>query len=129
MRLLAVTFLCLIYLATAPDPVAAQKPDKKPSAAPSDGVIVAMAQKFVAEHFKRRTENNLGIAFDTADIHPQDDPDNWAVVGGFMADSGGKTSKPHAFGIVMRLTCPDHDALKCWRMEKLVIDRAIILNN
>ncbi len=129
MRLPAAIFLCLIFLAIAPDRVEAQEPDQGTSAVPSDGVIVSMAQQFVLEHFKRSPEAHFSIAFDIANIHPQPDPDYWAVVGGFMAVSGEKNYRPHAFGIAMRLICADHVKMECWRMEKLVIDQNIILNN
>ena len=91
-------------------------------------MIIGMAQQFVLEHYQRQPANHFDIAFDIANIHPQPDAGYWAVVGGFMADAGGKNYKPHAFGIAIRLICPDHEKVTCWQMEKLVIDQTIILN-
>ena len=96
---------------------------------PPDAVIVSQAQQFVLEHFHRRPEDHFDIAFDIANIHPQPDPDHWAVIGGFMADSGEKNYKPHAFGVAMRLICADYEKPGCWRIEKLVIDQTVILDN
>lgn len=127
MRLLLITFLGLAWLAVAPD--GAWSDEKTSSAKPTDSMIISMAQQFVLEHYKREPAGHFDIAFDIANIHPQPDKDYWAVVGGFMADAGGKNYKPHAFGIAIRLICPDHEKVKCWQMEKLVIDQTIILNN
>lgn len=92
-------------------------------------MIIGVAQQFVLEHFKRQPADYFDVAFDIANIHPQPASGYYAVVGGFMADAGGKNYKPHAFGIAMRLICPEHEKMKCWQMEKLVIDQTIILNN
>ena len=96
---------------------------------PSDAIIVSTAQRFVLEHFKRRPEDHFDVAFDIANIHPQPEAGYWAVIGGFMADSGGKQYRPHAFGVAMRVICSAHERLECWQLEKLVIDQTIILNN
>jgi hypothetical protein len=127
MRLLLITFLSLAALGAAHD--AAWSGDKTSSAKPSDTMIISMAQQFVLEHYKRQPAQHFDVAFDIANIHPQDDPAYFAVVGGFMAKSGGKKYKPHAFGIAMRLICTEHEKPTCWQMEKLVIDKTIILNN
>ena len=127
MRLLFLAFLYLASLGVANDVV--WSGEKASAAKPSDTIIISMAQQFVLEHFTRQPERHFGIAFDIANIHPQPDPGYFAVVGGFMADSGGKQYKPHAFGIAIRLICAEHDEQKCWQMEKLVIDQKIILNN
>jgi len=129
MRLLAAALLCLAYLTIAPEPVWAQAGEKKTPAGPSDTMIIAMAQQFVLEHFERRPEDYFDIAFDIVKIYPQPEPDYWAVVGGFMSDSGNKNYKPHAFGVAIRLICADHGKPKCWQPDKLVIDQKIILNN
>ena len=127
MRMLFIAFMSLAWFAATQD--VALSDDKSPAAKPSDSMIIGMAQQFVLEHYKRQPAQHFGIAFDIANIHPQADKGYFAVVGGFMADSGGKNYKPHAFGIAMRLICADHDKLKCWLLEKLVIDEKIILNN
>jgi len=98
-------------------------------AKPSDAMIVATAQQFVLEHLQRRPENYFGVAFDIANIHPQADPGYWAVIGGFMADAGHKNYKPHAYGVAMRVICSDYAIPACWRLEKLVIDQTVILDN
>lgn len=118
---------CAILCLVAAPVVNAQEnatPDK-----PSDGMIIAMAQQFVLEHFDRRPADHFDVAFDIATIYPQPASSYWAVVGGFMADAGGKNYKPHAYGIAMRLICAEADKAKCWQLEKLVIDKKIILNN
>jgi hypothetical protein len=127
MRLFLILFVSLLCLGAGHGD--AWSDEKTPSVKPSDTMIISMAQQFVMEHFKRQPEDYFDIAFDIANIHPQPDPGYFAVVGGFMANSGGKNYKPHAFGIAIRLICPDHEKLKCWQMEKLVIDQKIILNN
>ena len=127
MRLLLITLLSLAWFAGGQG--RAWSGDNDSSTAPSDSMIIGMAQQFVLEHYKRQPENFFKIAFDIASIHPQPDSDYWAVVGGFMAAASNKNYKPHAFGIAMRLICPDHDKMQCWQMEKLVIDEKIILNN
>lgn len=127
MRLLFITFLGLAWLAGAHN--SAWSNEKTSSAKPTDSMIIGMAQQFVLEHYQRQPVNHFDIAFDIANIHPQPDAGYWAVVGGFMADAGGKNYKPHAFGIAIRLICPDHEKVTCWQMEKLVIDQTIILNN
>ena len=127
MRLLLIIFVNLAWFAGAHG-VALSK-DKATPGKPSDSMIIGMAQQFVLEHYKRQPADYFDIAFDIANIHPQPDSNYWAVVGGFMADAGGKNYKPHAFGIAIRLICPEHEKIKCWQMEKLVIDQTIILNN
>jgi hypothetical protein len=126
MRPIITAFACL-WLACAAGGARAQ--DKPLPAKPSDSMIIGMAQQFVLEHFKRRPEDHFDVAFDIANIHPQPEGGYWAVVGGFMADAGNKNYLPHAYGVAIRLICSDHDKLKCWQLEKLVIDRKIILNN
>ncbi len=127
MRLFLIAFLSLLFLGAGYDDVWSD--DKMSSAKPSNSMIIGMAQQFVLEHYQRQPASHFDIAFDIANIHPQPDKGYWAVVGGFMADAGGKNYKPHAFGIAIRLVCPDHEKMKCWQMEKLVIDQTIILNN
>jgi hypothetical protein len=127
MRLFLIAFLSLLFLGAGYDDVWSD--DKTSSAKPSDSMIIGMAQQFVLEHYQRQPASYFDIAFDIANIHPQPDKGYWAVVGGFMADAGSKNYKPHAFGIAIRLVCPDHEKMKCWQMEKLVIDQTIILNN
>ena len=127
MRLLLITFLGLAWLAGAHN--GAWSNEQTTSVKPSDSMIIGMAQQFVLEHYQRQPANHFDVAFDIANIHPQPDKGYWAVVGGFMADAGGKNYKPHAFGVAMRLICQDHEKVKCWQLEKLVIDQTIILNN
>lgn len=104
--------------------------DEKPAKPkPPESMIIAMAQQFVLERFRRDPTDHFDVAFDIVNIHPQPDPNYWAVIGGFMADAGGKNYKPHAYGVAMRLVCADAEKLECWQLEKLVIDRKIILNN
>lgn len=107
----------------------ARADEKATYASPPESMIIAMAQQFVLEHFERDPADHFDVAFDIVNIHPQPDPNYWAVIGGFMADSGGKNYRPHAYGVAMRLVCPEAETVKCWQFEKLVIDQRIILNN
>ena len=120
---LAFVLVAAALLLARPAAVRAESPD------PSDALIIGIAQQFVLEHFERRPEDFFDIAFDIANIHPQPEKGYWAVIGGFMADAGNKTYKPHAYGVAMRIICPEHEKLECWRLEKLVIDQRVILNN
>ena len=126
MRVPLALFFGFVWFLAVP---VSQAQQKSHAPKPSDSMIVAMAQQFVLEHFKRQPSDHFDVAFDIANIYPQPGADYWAVVGGFMADSGGKNYKPHAYGIAMRLICVEPDKLKCWQLEKLVIDEKIILNN
>ena len=126
MRWISPILLAFLYLAAA---LHAPAEDKSAIPKPSESMIIAMAQQFVLEHFQRDPADYFDVAFDIVNIHPQPDPNYWAVIGGFMADSGGKNYKPHAYGVAMRLVCADADKLECWQLEKLVIDQKIILNN
>ncbi|GAB4231646.1 MAG: hypothetical protein Kow0032_14010 [Methyloligellaceae bacterium] len=121
MRALA-AFLMLPWLAHV-------TPAQAESGRPTDAVIIATAQLFVLEHFKRSPERHFSIAFDIANIHPQPEKDYWAVIGAFMADAGNKNYLPHGYGVAMRLICADYEKLSCWQLEKLVIDQTVILNN
>jgi hypothetical protein len=128
MRLVLIAFLSLAWLAAGHD--VARSDSNISSATPPDTMIISIAQQFVLEHYQRQPASHFNIAFDIANIHPQDDPGYFAVVGGFMAKTGGAAQyKPHAFGVAMRLICPEHRKLNCWQLEKMVIDKAIILNN
>ena len=127
MHLLFPVLFYLASLGVASD--VAWSSEEASAAKPTDTLIISMAQQFVLEHFTRQPEAHFGVAFDIANIHPQPERGFFAVVGGFMADSGGKQYKPHAFGIAMRLICAEHEKQKCWQLEKLVIDQNIILNN
>lgn len=69
-------------------------PARAGSKRPSDATIIAMAQAFVLEHYNRQPEVHSGIAFDIANIHPQPEEGCWAVIGGFMADSGARQYRP-----------------------------------
>ncbi len=123
LRLILPAVLCLFAA------VQVHADEKAKAAKPPESMIIAMAQHFVLEHFARDPADHFDVAFDIANIHPQPDPNYWAVIGGFMADSGGKNYKPHGYGVAMRLVCPKAEKVECWQLEKLVIDRTIILNN
>ncbi|MEM8743712.1 MAG: hypothetical protein AAGF14_03650 [Pseudomonadota bacterium] len=126
MRWLMPILLVCFCMAAAPD---ARAEDKGATPKPPESMIIAMAQQFVLEHFERDPADFFDVSFDIVNIHPQPDPNYWAVIGGFMADSGGKNYKPHAYGVAMRLVCADAEKIECWQLEKLVIDQKIILNN
>ncbi len=91
---------------------------------PSRGTIVSMAQHFVQEQFMHGSMGHYHIEFDVAYLHPQPQPDYWAVVGGFVSDQ----NVPNTFVAAVRLVCPDSVKVKCWRLEKLAINQEIVLD-
>ncbi len=92
--------------------------------APLRSVIIAMAQHFVQEKYMLDGLGHYHIEFDVAYLHPQPQPDYWAVVGGFVSDQ----NTPNTFVAAVRLICPDFAKVECWRLEKLAINGKIILD-
>lgn len=91
---------------------------------PPQSTVVAMAQHFVQEHFMRESADHYHVEFDVAYIHPQPQPDFWAVVGGFVSDQ----NIANIYVAAVRLICPQFNRVECWRLDKLAINRTIILN-
>ncbi len=91
---------------------------------PSRATIVSMAQHLVQEQFMFGSLGHYHIEFDVAYLHPQPQPDYWAVVGGFVSDQ----NVPNTYVAALRRICPDSLKVKCWRLEKLAINREIILD-
>ncbi len=91
---------------------------------PPQSTVVAMAQHFVQEHFMHQSADHYHIEFDVAYIHPQPQPNFWAVSGGFVSDQ----NIVNAYVAAVRLICPQFNKVECWRLDKLAIDRTIILN-
>ncbi len=94
------------------------------SDAPPRSMIVAMAQHFVHERFMLDPLGQYHIDFDLAYLHPQPQPNFWAVVGGFVSDQ----NTPNTYVAAVRLICPDFSRMECWRLEKLAINGDIIVN-
>ena len=94
---------------------------------PPTPVVVAMAQHHVLANFSRAAENHFDLAFDLAQVHPEATPDSWSVVGGFMAKHGSAGYRPHIYVATLRLVCPDHGKLDCWRLQKLTIDSVLVV--
>ena len=94
------------------------------AAEPPRSTIVSMAQHFVQDYYMQRGPGHYHIEFDLAYLHPQPEPGFWAVVGGFMSGQ----STPNEYVVAIRQICEDYATLDCWRMEKLAINRQIILN-
>ena len=92
--------------------------------APLRSVVIAMAQHFVQEQYMFGSLGYYHIEFDISYLHPQPQPDYWAVVGGFMSDQ----NTPNTFVAAVRLICSDFAKVKCWRLEKLAINGKIILD-
>ena len=55
---------------------------------------------------------------------PQPEPNDWAVVGGFVSAQ----NTPNSFVGAVRLICPDLAKITCWRLEKLAINRRIVVD-
>ena len=87
-------------------------------------MVVGMAQHFVQEKFMFGPLGHYHIEFDVAYLHPQPQPNYWAVVGGFVSDQ----NTPNTFVAAVRLICPDFAKVECWRLEKLAINGKIILD-
>lgn len=88
----------------------------------------SMAETFVTLHHDAGASGKPRLSFHDADAYKQDKPGKWAVLGGYMAFSGGQPPSPHAFGLTMQLTCPHPDKPECWRLEKLLIDKRLIVD-
>ncbi len=91
---------------------------------PSRATIVSMAQHFVHEQYMLGGLGHYHIEFDVAYLHPQPQANFWAVVGGFMSDQ----STPNSYVVAIRRICPESLKVECWRLEKLAINRTIILD-
>lgn len=91
---------------------------------PPVSTVIAMAQHFVQEHFMHISADHYHIEFDIAYIHPQPQSNFWAVVGGFVSDQ----NVANTYVAAVRLICPQFNKVECWRLDKLAINRTIILN-
>ncbi len=91
---------------------------------PLSSMVIGMAQHFVQEKYMFGPLGHYHIEFDVAYLHPQPQPDYWAVVGGFVSDQ----NTPNTFVAAVRLICPDFAEVECWRLEKLAINGKIILD-
>ena len=109
------TFLCALLYAG---------PATADSITPSRSMIVSIAQHFVQEQFMFGSLGHYHIEFDVAYLHPQPDPDYWAVTGGFVSDQ----NTPNSYVAAVRLICPDSAKIECWQLEKLAINGSIVLD-
>ncbi len=91
---------------------------------PLRATIVSMAQHLVQEQYMLGPLGHYHIEFDVAYLHPQPQPNYWAVVGGFVSDQ----RVPNTYVAAVRLVCPEAAKVACWRLEKLAINREIILD-
>ncbi len=93
---------------------------------PASTMATSMAQHFVQEMFMFGAMGDVHyhIEFDVAYLVPQPEPNYWAVVGGFVTDQ----STPNSFVAAVRLICPDQAKVECWRLEKLAINRKIVVD-
>lgn len=89
-----------------------------------NSIIVSMAQHFVQEQYMLGALGHYHIEFDMAYVHPQPQPDFWAVVGGFVSDQ----YTPNTYVAAIRLTCADYENVECWRLEKLAINGEFIVD-
>ena len=92
--------------------------------APPVPIIVAMAQHFVQDRFMQSGTAHYHIEFDTARLYPHPDDNTWSVVGGFVSDQ----TTPNIYVVDLRLTCSDADKPACWSLEKLEINRKVIVD-
>jgi hypothetical protein len=91
---------------------------------PSRATVVSMAQHLVQEQYMFGSLGHYHIEFDVAYLHPQPDPNYWAVVGGFVSDQNVR----NIYVAAVRLVCPDSVKVECWRLEKLAINREVVLD-
>ena len=91
---------------------------------PLRAMVLSMAQHFVQERFMHGDRGHYHIEFDVAYLHPQPQPNYWAVVGGFVSDQ----NTPNIYVAAVRLICPDFDEVMCWRLEKLAINDEIVFD-
>ena len=112
-RLFALLICCVFSVA------AAAQTDGPPRA-----TIVAMAQHLVQEQYMHGGLGHYHIEFDISYLHPQPEPNYWAVVGGFISYQNRKNS----YVAAVRLVCEDHDRVACWELDKLAINRKIVVD-
>ena len=93
---------------------------------PDEGLIISVAQHFVAEFLDLPAASRFSIALDVSYVHPQPEGNYWAVVGGFMAEPSAHQYEPHSFVAAVRLVCPEHQSIDCWRLDKLALDNRIV---
>ncbi len=93
---------------------------------PVRAMVVSMAQHFVQEQFMFGSMGDVHyhIEFDVAYLVRQPEPNYWAVVGGFVTDQ----NTPNSYVAAVRLICPDQAKVECWRLEKLAINRKIVVD-
>lgn len=92
--------------------------------APPPHIIVAMAQHLVQERFMFGSLGHYHIEFDSAYLHPQPQPNYWAVVGGFVSDQNDQNT----YVAAVRLVCSEIAEVECWRLEKLAINGIVTLD-
>lgn len=90
---------------------------------PAPRTVVAMAQHLVREQFMDGPLGFHRIQFNPAQLHPQDEPNFWAVVGAFVSDR----TVPNTYVAAVRMICPDPQEVKCWRLDALAINDQIVL--
>ncbi len=114
-------YLVAFLLALAPAGPATAK-----NHTPAHEIVVSMAQHFLQLQFMFGAMGDVHhhIEFDVAFVVPQPEPNFWAVVGSFLSDE----TIPNSYVAAVRLICPEQAEVECWRLEKLAINRKIILN-
>jgi hypothetical protein len=103
--------------------VAQAKSPLREAAAPEPGMVVAMAQLLVQQQVIQGPMGLRPMRFDLARLHPQNDANFWAVVGGFVSDF----TVPNTYIAAVRLICPDFNEIACWRLDALAINDEVIL--
>ena len=93
------------------------------NAGPAPRTVVAMAQHLVREQYMDGPLGFHRIQFNPAQLHPQDEPNFWAVVGAFISDR----NVPNTYVAAVRMVCPDPQEVKCWRLDALAINDQIVL--
>jgi hypothetical protein len=91
---------------------------------PLRSMIVSMAQHFVQEEAMFGSLGHYHVEFDVTYLHPQPEPDYWAVVGGFISEQ----STPNSYVAALRLVCPEFEKVACWRLEKLAVNGTVIVD-
>jgi hypothetical protein len=117
-------FMAMAFVACVLSPAATNaKSPVSQTGGPAPRTVAEMARHLVQEQFIHGPLARRPVKFDLAQVHPQDDPNFWAVVGGFTSDF----TIPNTYVAAVRLICPDAQTVACWRLDALAINDEIVM--